>query len=102
MSSSRTSRKSRRRLRPQSHDRSPRRTLGTALDPPSVRSRCRRMIEALLSVAIYLIIVGLIYWAVTTILGVIPLPEPVRTVVNVILIVVLVLIVVYALLGLLP
>ena len=54
----------------------------------------------MISVVIYLIIAGLIYWAVTTILAVVPLPEPIRTVVNVIMIVILVLIVVYALLGL--
>ena len=59
------------------------------------------MIETLISVLIYLIICGLIYWAVTTILAVVPLPEPIRTVVNVILIVILVLIVIYALLPLL-
>lgn len=58
------------------------------------------MIETLISVVIYLIIAGLIWWAVTTVLGVIPLPEPIRTVVNVILIVVLCLIVIYALLPL--
>lgn len=60
------------------------------------------MIETLISVVIYLIIAGLIWWAVTTILGVIPLPEPIRTVVNVIMIVVLCLIVIYALLPLIP
>jgi hypothetical protein len=59
------------------------------------------MIETLISVVIYLIIAGLIWWAVTTILGVIPLPEPIRTVVNVIMIVVLVLILIYALMPLL-
>jgi hypothetical protein len=59
------------------------------------------MIETLISVVIYLIIAGLIWWAVTTILGVIPLPEPIRTVINVIMIVVLVLIVIYALMPLL-
>lgn len=59
------------------------------------------MIETLISVIIYLIIAGLIWWAVTTILGVIPLPEPVKTVINVLLVVVLCLIVIYALLPLL-
>jgi uncharacterized protein YhhL (DUF1145 family) len=59
------------------------------------------VIETLISLVVYLIIAGLIYWAVTTILAVVPLPEPIRTVVNVIMIVILVLIVVYALLGLL-
>jgi hypothetical protein len=33
------------------------------------------MIDALISVVIYLVIAGLIWWAVTTILGVLPLPE---------------------------
>lgn len=59
------------------------------------------MIETLISVIIWLIVVGLIWWAISTVLGVIPLPEPIRTVVNVLLVVVLVLIVVfYALLPL--
>lgn len=58
------------------------------------------MIETLISLIVYLIIAGLIYWAVTVILGVVPIPEPIRTVINVLMIVVLVLIVVYALLGL--
>lgn len=60
------------------------------------------MIEVLISVVIYLIIAGLIWWAVTTILGVIPLPEPIKTVVNVIMIVILCLIVIYALMPLIP
>ena len=58
------------------------------------------MIGALISLVVYLIIAGLIYWAVTTILGVVPLPEPIRTVINVVMIVILVLIVIYALLSL--
>ena len=60
------------------------------------------MIDTLITLVIYLVVLGLIWWAVTTILGVIPLPEPIRTVVNVILIVVLCLIVITLLLGLLP
>lgn len=60
------------------------------------------MIETLITLVIYLVIVGLIWWAVTTILAVIPLPEPIRTVVNVCLIVILCLIVIYALLGIVP
>jgi hypothetical protein len=59
------------------------------------------MIEALISVIIYLLIAGLIWWAVTAILAVIPVPEPIKTVINVLLIVVLCLIVIYALLPLL-
>ena len=60
------------------------------------------MVEVLISVIIYLLIAGLIWWAVTTILGVIPLPEPIKTVINVLMIVVLCLIVIYALLPLIP
>jgi hypothetical protein len=60
------------------------------------------MIEALISVIIYLLIAGLIWWAVTTILGVVPLPEPIKTVVRVLMIVVLCLIIIYALLPLIP
>lgn len=60
------------------------------------------MIEVLISVIIYLLIAGLIWWAVTTILGVIPLPEPIKTVINVLMVVVLVLIIIYALLPLIP
>lgn len=60
------------------------------------------MIEVLISVIIYLLVAGLIWWAVTTILGVIPLPEPIKTVINVLMIVVLCLIVIYALLPLIP
>lgn len=60
------------------------------------------MIDTLISLVIYLIIAGLIWWAVTTILGVIPLPEPIKTVINVLMIVILCLIVIYALLPLIP
>lgn len=59
------------------------------------------MIDILISIVIYLIIAGLIWWAVTTILAVIPLPEPIKTVINVIMIVILCLIVIYALMPLL-
>lgn len=58
------------------------------------------MIETLISLIVYLLIVGLIWWAVTTILGVIPIPEPIKTVIRVLMIVVLCLIVIYALLPL--
>lgn len=60
------------------------------------------MIEALISVVIYLVIAGLIWWAVSTIIGVIPLPEPIKIVVHICLIVILCLIVIYALLPLIP
>lgn len=58
------------------------------------------MIETLISIVIYLVVAGLIWWAVTTILAVIPLPEPFKTVINVIMIVILCLILIYALLPL--
>ena len=60
------------------------------------------MIEVLISVVIYLIVAGLIWWAVSTILSVIPLPEPIKTVINVVMIVILCLIVIYALVPLIP
>jgi lipopolysaccharide export LptBFGC system permease protein LptF len=58
------------------------------------------MIETLVSLIVWLVIVGLIYWAVTTILGVMPIAEPIATVIRVLLIVVLCLIIIYALLPL--
>lgn len=58
------------------------------------------MIETLISVIILLVIVGLIWWAVNAIIVVLPLPEPIKTVVNVVLILVLCLIVIYTLLPL--
>ena len=60
------------------------------------------MIGTLISIIIYLIVAGLIWWAVTTIINVIPLAEPIKTVVRVLMIVVLCLIVLYALLPLIP
>lgn len=60
------------------------------------------MIETLIAIVIYLLIAGLIWWAVSTIINVIPVPEPIKTVINVIMIVVLCLIVIYALLPLIP
>lgn len=41
------------------------------------------MIDTLISLIVTLIICGVIWWAVTTILGVLPLPEPIKTVINV-------------------
>ena len=59
------------------------------------------MIDVLISLVVYLVIAGLIWWAATTVLGVLPIPEPFKTVINVIMIVVLCLILIYALLPLL-
>lgn len=58
------------------------------------------MLGALIQLLITLLIVGVIWWAVTQILALIPLPEPVGRIVNIILIVILALIVIYALAGL--
>lgn len=58
------------------------------------------MINALITLVIYLIIVGVIYWAVTEVLKIIPMPAPIANVIRVLLIVILVLVIVYALLGL--
>lgn len=60
------------------------------------------MVNTLITVLIYLVIIGLLWWAATTILAVIPLPEPIKTVCNVILIVILCLIVISLLLSVIP
>lgn len=60
------------------------------------------MVAALINLVVVLLIVGLIWWAVERILPLLPLPEPIGTVVRVILIVVLCIVVIYALLGLVP
>lgn len=60
------------------------------------------MIGALISLVVYLIIAGIIWWAVTTIVGVLPLPDPIKKVINVLMVVILCLILVFALLELLP
>lgn len=57
------------------------------------------MIGALIQLIVALIIVGVLWWAVQQLLPLIPLPEPIRRVIYVILVVILVLIVVYALLA---
>jgi hypothetical protein len=59
------------------------------------------MIDALIHLVVMLLIVGVIWYAVTSILPLIPLPAPIAQVVNVLLIVILALIVIYALVPLL-
>jgi hypothetical protein len=59
------------------------------------------MIGTLISIIITLIVVGVIWWAVQQLLPLIPLPEPFRRIIYVLLVVVLVLIVVYVILQLL-
>lgn len=58
------------------------------------------MVATLISLLVTLLVIGLIWWAVTTILGVIPVPEPIKTVVYVIMVVIVCLICIYTLLPL--
>lgn len=60
------------------------------------------MVSALIGLLITLLIVGVIYWAVTQLIALIPLPDPIGRIVHVILIVIVALIVIYALAALLP
>jgi hypothetical protein len=59
------------------------------------------MIGALISVIVTLIVCGVIWWAVQQLLPLIPLPEPFRKIVYVLLMVILVLVVVWVILTLL-
>jgi hypothetical protein len=59
------------------------------------------MIGTLISIIVTLIIVGVIWWAIQQILPMIPLPEPFRKIIYVLLILILVLIVIWVLLTLL-
>lgn len=57
------------------------------------------MIIGLISLLIYLIIVGVVLWAIDYLAGVVPMPPPLRQVIHVLVIVVAVLVLLYALLG---
>jgi hypothetical protein len=59
------------------------------------------MVGALIGVIIALIVVGVVWWAVQQLLPLIPLPDPFRTIINVLLVLVLVLIVIWVLLVIL-
>lgn len=59
------------------------------------------MIGTLIGIIVTLIVVGVIWWAVQQLLPMIPLPEPIRRIVYVLLVVLLVLIVIYVILQLL-
>lgn len=52
-------------------------------------------LDALVTIIATLIIVGVIWWGVNAIIGVLPVPEPIKTVIHVLMIVVLVYIVVF-------
>ncbi len=58
------------------------------------------MIGALIGIIVTLIIVGVAWWAIQQLLPMIPLPEPFRKIIYVLLVVVLVLIVLYVILAL--
>ena len=59
------------------------------------------MIGTLISIIITLIIVGVIWWAIQQLLPLLPLPEPFRKIIYVLLIVILVFIVLWVILTLL-
>lgn len=59
------------------------------------------LISALIYIIVALIIIGVIFWAVQTLLPLIPLPPAFRTVIYVLMVVIMVLVVVYVLLQLL-
>jgi hypothetical protein len=59
------------------------------------------VIMALLEIIVVLIIAGVIWWAIQQLLPLLPLPDPFRRIVNVLLVVVLVLIALWVIVGLL-
>lgn len=58
------------------------------------------MIALLIHLVVVLLIIGVVYWAVTAILGLIPAPPIVKQVINVLLILILALVLINALLPL--
>jgi len=59
------------------------------------------MIGTIISIIITLIIVGVIYWAITQLLPLIPLPDPFARIIHVLLVVLLVIVVLWVILTLL-
>ena len=59
------------------------------------------IIGTLIGIIIVLIILGVLWWAVQQLLPLIPLPDPFRTIINVLLTVILVLVVIWVILVLL-
>lgn len=59
------------------------------------------MIGTLIGIIITLVVVGVVYWAVQSLLPLIPLPSPFREIINVLMVLILVLIVIYVLLQIL-
>lgn len=60
------------------------------------------MIPSLINLLVVLLIVGVIWWAVTSIIALIPLPAPIGQIVNIVLILILCMVVISALLGFVP
>ena len=58
------------------------------------------MIGTLIGIIITLVVVGVIWWAIQQLLPLIPLPEPFRRIIYVLMVVILVLIVLYVILQL--
>lgn len=59
------------------------------------------LIGILISVIVTLIILGVIWWAIQQLLPLIPLPEPFRTIIYVLMVVIMVLVVLWVILTLL-
>lgn len=59
------------------------------------------MLNALIQLVIWLVIAGVIWWAVQQLLPLLPIGEPFLKIINVLLTVIIVIIVLYALVGLL-
>lgn len=60
------------------------------------------MLQALIYLIIELAVVGLLFWLVTWALGQLPIPEPIKTVIRVLIVVVVCIVCIYLLLGFLP
>lgn len=58
------------------------------------------MIPTLLQLVFVLLIAGVLWWALQQLLPLIPLPDPIRTVVYVLLVVIFALVLIYLLMGL--
>ena len=58
------------------------------------------MIQSLIYLIVYLIVIGLVFWLLTYLIDIVPLPEPFNRVAKIALMVVAVLIVIFLLLGL--
>lgn len=59
------------------------------------------MVATLISIIFFLVVVGVIYWAITALLPLIPLPGPFHQIIHVLLVVLLVLVVLYVIAQLL-